>query len=131
MSKKIRYSSGAEWEDIAGYSRGVRVDNIIEIAGTTAVIDGEIVGKKDIYLQTITILGIIKKAIEALGGSNDDIIRTRMYVTDITQWEKVARAHGEIFRTVKPASTMVEVSALIDPDLMIEIEASAYVNNPA
>lgn len=118
------YSSGAEWEDIAGYSRAVRVGNRIEVAGTTAVIEGQLVGKGDIYLQTKTILSIIKDAVEGLGGSMEQTIRTRMFVTDISQWENVARAHGELFGEIKPASTMVEVSGLIDPEMLIEIEAS-------
>ena len=123
------FSSGAEWEDIAGYSRAVRVGNIIEVAGTTAMKDGVLVGKNDIYLQTKTILSIIKDAIEGLGGTIDQTVRTRMFVTDITQWESVAKAHGEVFGKIKPASTMVEVSGLIDPDMMIEIEASAIVDD--
>ena len=123
------FSSGAEWEDIAGYSRAVRVGNIIEVAGTTAMKDGVLVGKNDIYLQTKTILSIIKEAIEGLGGNIDQTVRTRMFVTDITQWESVAKAHGEVFGKIKPASTMVEVSGLIDPDMMIEIEASAIVDD--
>lgn len=131
MKKGIRqlFSSGAEWEDIAGYSRAVRVGNIIEVAGTTAMKDGALVGKNDIYLQTKTILSIIKEAIEGVGGNIDQTVRTRMFVTDITQWESVAKAHGEAFGKIKPASTMVEVSGLIDPDMMIEIEATAIVDD--
>ena len=121
------YSSGAEWEDIAGYSRAVRVGNIIEVAGTTAMKDGKLIGKGDIYLQTKTILSIIKDAIEGLGGNIEQTVRTRMFVTDISQWESVAKAHGEVFSNIKPASTMVEVSGLIDPDMLIEIEASVIV----
>ncbi len=121
------YSSGAEWEDIAGYSRAVRSGNIIEVAGTTAMKDGQLIGKGDIYLQTKTILSIIQEAIEGLGGSIEHTIRTRMFVTDIKQWESVAKAHGEVFSKIKPASTMVEVSGLIDPDMLIEIEASVVV----
>ena len=125
-SRKL-YSSGAEWEDIAGYSRAVRVGNIIEVAGTTAMMDGKLIGKDDIYLQTKTILSIIKDAIEGLGGSIEQTVRTRMFVTDINQWESVAKAHGEVFSKIKPASTMVEVSGLIDPDMLIEIEASVII----
>ena len=124
---RLLYSSGAEWEDIAGYSRAVRVGNVIEVAGTTAVIDGILVGKDDIYLQTKTILSIIKEAIEGLGGTIDQTVRTRMFVTDISQWEMVAKAHGEMFAKIKPASTMVEISGLIDPEMLIEIEASVII----
>jgi enamine deaminase RidA (YjgF/YER057c/UK114 family) len=131
MSQNISrqlYSSGAEWEDIAGYSRAVRVGNIIEVAGTTAVRDGILIGKDDIYLQTKTILSIIKEAIEGLGGTIDQTVRTRMFVTDISQWESVAKAHGEAFGKIKPASTIVEISGLIDPEMLIEIEASVIVS---
>jgi len=131
MNKSFRqhYSSGAEWEDIAGYSRAVRVGNRIEVAGTTAMQDGKLIGKGDMYLQAKSIFSIIQAAIEGLGGTIEDTVRTRMYVTDISQWESVAKAHGEIFHTIKPASTMVEVSGLIDPDLMIEIEATAVIED--
>ncbi len=125
-SRKL-FSSGAEWEDIAGYSRAVRVRNIIEVAGTTAMKNGVLVGKGDIYLQTKTILSIIQEAIEGLGGSIEQTIRTRMFVTDIGQWKSVAKAHGEFFSKIKPASTMVEISGLIDPDMLIEIEASVII----
>lgn len=126
-SHRRLYSSGAEWEDVAGYSRAVRVGDSIEVAGTTAMVDGELVGKNDLYLQTKTVLGIIKEAIEALDGNIEDVVRTKMYVTDITQWEAAAKAHGEIFSKIKPATTMVEVSALINPDMLIEIEATAIL----
>ena len=124
---RLLYSSGAEWEDIAGYSRAVRVGNVIEVAGTTAVKDGILVGKDDIYLQTKTILSIIKEAIEGLGGTIDQTVRTRMFVTDISQWEMVAKAHGEMFAKIKPSSTMVEISGLIDPEMLIEIEATVII----
>jgi enamine deaminase RidA (YjgF/YER057c/UK114 family) len=121
------YSSGAEWEDIAGYSRAVRVGDIIEVAGTTSMINGTLIGKDDIYLQTKTILSIIQEAIEGLGGTIDQTIRTRMFVTDISQWQAVAKAHGEVFGKIKPASTMVEITGLIDPEMLIEIEASVII----
>lgn len=122
------YSSGAEWEDVAGYARAVRVGDVIEVAGTTSMVDGALVGKGDMYQQTITSLSIIRSAIEALGGSMNDVVRTRMFVTDISQWEFAAKAHGEVFERIKPASTMVEVSGLIDPDMLIEIEAVARIS---
>lgn len=122
------FSSGAPWEDIAGYSRAVRIGNTIEVSGTTSMKDGVLVGKNDIYTQTKTILNIVEGALAHLGGTIDDVVRTRMYVTDISQWEQVAKAHGEVFSVIKPATTMVEVSALIDPDMMVEIEATAIVS---
>lgn len=120
-------TSGAEWEDIVGYSRAVKIGNRIEVAGTTAVKNGEIVGKNDSYAQTICILQIIEKALKEAGASMKDVVRTRMFVTDISQWEKVGRAHGEFFKDIKPASTMVEVSGLVSPDMMVEIEAIAIL----
>ena len=128
MSNRQLYSSGAQWEDIAGYSRAVKVGNRIEVAGTTAVKEGVLVGKNDMYLQTKTILSIIQEAIESLGGNINQTIRTRMFVTDISRWEAAAKAHGEVFGTIKPATTMVEVSGLIDPEMLIEIEASVIVD---
>lgn len=123
-----RYSSGTEWEDKVGYSRGVRVGNLIEIAGTTAVNDrGELVGRDDPSRQTQFIIEKALDAIGKLGGAVQDVIRTRIYVTDISQWEAIGKAHGEFFATVKPAVTMVEVSRLIQPELLVEIEFTAYV----
>ncbi len=128
MNKQL-IASGAEWEDIVGYSRGVRIGNIVEIAGTTALRDGKVVGKGDPYQQTICILEIIEKALNEAGASIQDVIRTRIFVTDIDQWEAVGRAHGEYFKNVKPVSTMVEVSRLIEPGLMVEIEATAFIQS--
>ena len=125
MKKKL--SSGAKWEDVVGYSRGVRVGNQIEISGTTSMRDGKVIGRNDIYLQTKTILEIISDSINELGGNISDVVRTRMYVTDITKWEEVAKAHQEVFHSIKPSTSMVEVSNLIDDDLLIEIEATAIV----
>jgi enamine deaminase RidA (YjgF/YER057c/UK114 family) len=121
-------SSGAPWEDIVGYSRAVRVGNIIEVAGTTATVNGEVIGKNDAYAQTIQILEIIEKALIEAGASMKNVVRTRMFVTDISKWEEIGRAHGEFFKNIKPAATMVEVRGLIDPDLLIEIEATAIIN---
>lgn len=122
-------SSGAVWEDIVGYSRAVRVGNIIEVAGTTAIQDGEVVGKNDAYLQTVHILKIIEKALKEAGAGMENVVRTRMFVTDIAQWEAIGKAHGEFFKNIKPATTMVEVSGLINPDLLVEIEATAILEN--
>lgn len=124
---KKRISSGSPWEDIVGYSRAVRTGSIIEVAGTTAV-DGEtIIGKNDIYIQTVFIFKKIEKALAEAGATLNDVIRTRMFVTDITQWELVGKAHGEFFRDIKPVATMVEVSRLINDDLLIEIEVTAII----
>jgi enamine deaminase RidA (YjgF/YER057c/UK114 family) len=125
--ERTNYSSGAQWEDIVGYSRAVKVGNIIEVAGTTAVENGEIVGKGDFYLQTKTILQKIEKVLHETGASMENVVRTRVYVTDISHWEEVGRAHGEFFRTIKPASAMIEISALIDPEMLVEIEVTAVL----
>jgi len=121
-------TSGTKWEQIVGYSRAVRIGNIIEVAGTTAVDDsGEIVGLNNPYEQTKYVLSKIEKALNQAGGSLEDVFRTRMYVVDINQWGEIGRAHGEFFRDIKPAATMVEVNSLISPDLLVEIEVSAVV----
>ena len=126
MTKFQRVTSGTEWEDKVGYSRGVRAGNGIEIAGTTAVDDeGRIVGENDAYQQTRFIIEKAKKAIEALGGSLESVTRTRIFVTDISRWEAVGKAHGEFFSKIKPAVTMVEVARLIRSDMLVEIEFSA------
>ncbi len=128
MSKRTNISSGAKWEDIVGYSRAVRVGNTVEVAGTTAVDEnGQVVGMNDPYEQTKFALGKIERALRQAGASLQDVIRTRMFVTDIHAWEEIGRAHGEFFREIKPAATMVEVKALISPELLVEIEATAIV----
>ncbi|MCR9286724.1 MAG: RidA family protein [Bacteroidetes bacterium] len=126
--KRQNISSGAVWEDMVGYSRAVKIGNIIEVAGTTAVRDGEVVGKDDLYTQTKCILEIIEDALKEAGATLSDVCRTRMYVTDISQWEAAGKAHGEFFGAIKPASTMVEVSGLVNPDMLIEIEATAILS---
>ncbi|MDX1940115.1 MAG: RidA family protein [Saprospiraceae bacterium] len=125
--ERTNYSSGAHWEDIVGYSRAVKIANIIEVSGTTAVENGELIGKNDVYLQTKTILQKIEKVLHEAGASMKNVIRTRLYVTDISCWEEIGRAHGEFFKDIKPASAMVEVSALIDPDMLVEIEVTAIL----
>jgi enamine deaminase RidA (YjgF/YER057c/UK114 family) len=127
MLMRTQTGSGSPWEEIVGYSRAVRVGNIIEVAGTTAM-DGEVlVGGGDVYLQTKYIFTKIEKALAQLGASLNDVVRTRMYVTNIADWEQVGKAHGEFFATIKPVATMVEVSRLIDEALLIEIEVTAIM----
>jgi enamine deaminase RidA (YjgF/YER057c/UK114 family) len=129
MSERINISSGAKWEDIVGYSRAVKVGNIIEVAGTTAVDEnGETVGINDPYEQTRYALAKIEKALEAAGTSMKDVVRTRMFVTDISKWEEIGRAHGEFFREIKPAASMIEVKGLISTELLVEIEVTAIIS---
>lgn len=120
-------SSGSPWEDVVGYSRAVRMGNIIEVAGTTAMDGDTLVGKGDIYAQTVYVIQKIEKALLEAGATLQDVVRTRMYVTDIGQWEAVGKAHGQFFKAIKPASSMVEVSRLINDDLLIEMEITAIL----
>ena len=126
MRKNI--SGNSPWEDIVGYSRAVKIGNIFEIAGTTAVKDGKPYAVGNAYEQTKYILENIKKVLEKEGLGLKNVIRTRMFVTDISKWEEYGKAHGEFFRDIKPVATMVEVSSLIDKELMIEIEVSAVAD---
>lgn len=124
-------SSATPWEPIVGYSRAVRMGNHVFVSGTTATAaDGSMVGTGDAYLQTRRALQNIENALLQVGASLRDVVRTRIFVTDIAQWEAVARAHGEVFGTVRPACTMVEVARLIDPALCVEIEADAMIPEP-
>jgi enamine deaminase RidA (YjgF/YER057c/UK114 family) len=126
MQSREHYSSGAKWESIVGYSRAVRVGDRIYVTGTTATDENSnIVGVGDAYEQTVQCIRNINRALKALGAGLQNIVRTRMFVTDISRWEDYGRAHGEFFREIMPATTMVEVSRLIDPDMLIEIEADA------
>ena len=128
MSDRLRISSGTSWEDVVGYSRAVRIGNVVEVAGTTAVDEqGQVVGVGDAAEQARYILNKIKGALHAAGARLADVVRTRMFVTDISQWEAIGRVHGEFFKDIKPVATMVQVSALIDPELLVEIEVTAVV----
>lgn len=126
MTERHKISSGAKWEDIVGYSRAVRVENRIYMTGTTAINQsGEIVGEDDGYAQTVQVIRNVRSALQKLGADLEHVVRTRMFVTDITRWQEYGRAHGEFFGEVRPCATMVEVRGLIDPRMLIEMEVEA------
>ncbi|MGE0104289.1 MAG: RidA family protein [Blastocatellales bacterium] len=128
MKQRQHYSSGVKWESIVGYSRAIRIGDQIFVTGTTAIGEnGEIVGDGDAYLQTVQVIRNIERALVALGGELGHVVRTRMFVTDISRWEEYGRAHGEFFAEIRPCATMVEVSRLIDDRMLIEIEADAVI----
>ena len=129
MNQRKNFSTGAKWESIVGYSRAVRIGNVIEVSGTCAVdVDGNPFALNDPYQQTKKCLEIIQNAIEQLGGNITDVIRTRIFVTDIQQWMEIGQAHGEVFSSIRPVTTMVEISKLISPEYLVEIEATAIVS---
>ena len=128
MAERTNLDTGTPWEPVVGYSRAVRVGRHVYVSGTTAMdADGKLVGVGDAYAQARQILVNIARALERLGARMEDVVRTRLFVTDIGEWQAIARAHGEVFGSIRPACTMVEVSRLIDPDMLLEIEADAVV----
>jgi enamine deaminase RidA (YjgF/YER057c/UK114 family) len=127
--ERTNYSSGAKWEDIVGYSRAVKVGNIIEVTGTVAVDDSNnVVGKNNAYEQTKFIIQKMERVLHQAGASLKDVVRTRMFVTDISRWEEYGKAHGEFFKDIKPCTSMIEISSLIDKDYLVEIEATAILS---
>ena len=129
MTTRKNIASSSPWEEVVGYSRAVRVGNIVEVAGTTASDGDQVIGKGNLYVQTKFIFQKIEKALKEAGASLEDVVRTRMFVTDISKWEDAGKAHAEFFKSIKPVATMVEVSRLIHPDLLIEIEVTAILKS--
>jgi enamine deaminase RidA (YjgF/YER057c/UK114 family) len=128
MTKRVQISTGTPWEPIVGYSRAVRVADVVHVSGTTATdTAGNVVGRGNPYQQTIQALRNIAAALEGVGARMEDVVRTRVYVIHIAEWEQIGRAHGEVFGKIRPATTMVQVSRLIDPEILVEIEAEAIV----
>jgi enamine deaminase RidA (YjgF/YER057c/UK114 family) len=129
MPERVRYSSGTKWEPIVGYSRAIRVQNFVYVSGTTATDQrGNLIGVGEARAQTIQTLNNIKTALESVGAKVEDVVRTRIYVTDMTRWEEIGRAHGEFFKHIQPATTMIEVKRLVNPEMLVEVEAEAIID---
>jgi enamine deaminase RidA (YjgF/YER057c/UK114 family) len=129
MADRVKFSTGTKWEPIVGYSRAVRVGNVVHVSGTTATdAEGRVVGLGDPAAQTVQALENIRKALESMGTSLEYVVRTRIYVTDISRWEEVGRVHGRFFGEIRPATTMVEVRKLVSPEMLVEIEAEAIID---
>jgi len=129
MSDRVKYSSGTKWEPIVGYSRAIRVGKIVHVSGTTATdSEGKLVGVGDPGKQTLQALNNIRRALESVGSKLEDVVRTRIYVTDISRWEDVGKAHGAVFKDIRPTTSMVEVKKLISPEILVEVEAEAILD---
>ena len=129
MTDRVKYSTGTEWEPIVGYSRAIRVRNVVHVSGTTATdADGKLVGIGDPAAQAFQALNNIRRALESVGARVEDVVRTRIYVTDIACWEEVGKVHGSFFKEIRPATTMVEVRKLVSPEMLVEIEAEAILS---
>jgi enamine deaminase RidA (YjgF/YER057c/UK114 family) len=129
MSDRVKYSSGTKWEPIVGYSRAIRVGKIVHVSGTTATdSEGKLVGIGDPGKQTVQALNNIRGALESVGSKLEDVVRTRIYVTDISRWEEVGKAHGAVFKDIRPTTSLVEVKKLISPEILVEIEAEAILD---
>jgi len=129
MSDRVKYSSGTKWEPIVGYSRAIRVGKIVHVSGTTATdSEGKLVGVGDPGKQTLQALNNIRGALESVGSKLEDVVRTRIYVTDISRWEEVGKAHGAVFKDIRPTTSMIEVKKLISPEILVEVEAEAILD---
>ena len=129
MSDRVKYSSGSKWEPIVGYSRAIRVGKIVHVSGTTGTdSEGKVVGAGEPGKQAVQALDNIRKALESVGSKLEDVVRTRIYVTDISRWEEVGKAHGAVFKDIRPTTSMLEVKKLINPEILVEIEAEAILN---